>query len=112
MYMVQPVLEIFQSWLAYPHKLLPETDPDYFTSLIDTYFRRRTALSSSISGSTLEGDLTAVDTGEPIGDAPISVTITPTDGSGVPALYTAARTIPAWTPAIVFVARLNLAADC
>lgn len=103
---------IFQSWHAFPQKLLPETDPDSFTSLIDTYFRRRTALSSSVSGSTLEGWLTAADTGEPIGDASISVTITPTDGSGVSALYTVAGTILAGTESIVFGARVNLECNC
>ena len=62
-----PDLVIFQSWDAYPKKLLPETDPDSFTSLIDTYFRHRTKLSSSISGSTLQGALTAADNGQPMG---------------------------------------------
>jgi hypothetical protein len=32
---------IFQSWHVQPKKLLPETDSDSFTSLIDRYFRRR-----------------------------------------------------------------------
>jgi uncharacterized protein (TIGR03437 family) len=103
---------IFQSWHAYPKKLLPETDPDSFTSLIDTYFRRRTTLSSSLSGSTLQGALTAADTGEPIGNAPINVTISPTAGSGVPAIYTLAGTLPAGTESVVFGARINLECNC
>jgi len=107
-----PDLVIFQSWNAYPKKLLPETDPDSFTSLIDTYFRHRTTLSSSVGGSTVQGALTAVDTSQPIGNASIDVTISPTTGSGVPALYTLAGTVPAGTQTVVFGARVNLECNC
>ena len=107
-----PDLVIFQSWHPYPKKLVPETDSDSFTSLIDTYFRHRTFLSSSINGSTLQGALTAVDAGRPIGNAPIDVTISPTTGNGVPALYTLAGTAPAGTQTIVFGARVNLECNC
>jgi hypothetical protein len=107
-----PDLIIFQTWHAYPSKLLPETDPDSFTSLIDTYFRRRTTLSSSVSGSSLQGALTATDTGQPIGNASINVTISPTGGSGVPAFYTLEGTIPAGTQSVVFGARVNLECNC
>jgi hypothetical protein len=107
-----PDLVIFQSWQPYPKKLLPETDSDSFTSLIDTYFRRRTTLSSSVSGSTLQGALTAADTGQPITNALINVMISPTAGSGVPALYSVAGTLPAGTQSVVFGARVNLECNC
>ena len=103
---------IFQAWDAYPKKLLPETDPDSHTSLIDTYFRHRTTLSSSIGGSTLQGALTAADTGQPIGNASINLTISPTTGSGVPALYTLTGTVPAGTQTIVFGVRVNVECNC
>jgi hypothetical protein len=34
-----PDLVVFQSWHAYPEKLLPEKDSDSFTSLVDRYVR-------------------------------------------------------------------------
>ena len=103
---------IFQSWNDYPKHVLPESDPTTFTHLIDTYFRQRTKLASSIGGSTLQGALTAVDTSQPLGNASIDVTISPTAGGGVPALYTLAGTAPAGTQSVVFGARVNLECNC
>lgn len=107
-----PDLVIFQSWNPYPKKLLPETDPDAFTWLIDTYFRSRTTLASSISGSMLQGTLTVTDTGRPIANAPINVTASPTVGPGVPTVYTLTGTIPSGTQKIVFGARVNRECNC
>jgi uncharacterized protein (TIGR03437 family) len=107
-----PDMVIFQSWDPYPKKLLPETDSDAFTALIDSYFRRRTTLSSSITGSVIQGILTAADTGEPIADVPVDINLSPTAGAGVSALYTMAGTIPVGTQSVVFGARVNLECDC
>ncbi len=107
-----PDLVIFQSWHPYPRKLLPETDSDSFTWLIDSYFRRRTALTSSVSGQSLRGTLVSTDTGQPIANAAIDVTLSPTAGSGVPALYALSGTVPAGTQSIVFGARVNLECNC
>lgn len=103
---------IFQSWNAYPRKLLPETDSDSFTSLIDAYFRRRTTLSSAISGSVLQGALTATDTGQPIANASVGVSLAPTSGNGIPTLYTLSGALPPGTQSVVFGIRVNRECGC
>ncbi|HYL34457.1 MAG TPA: hypothetical protein VEV17_00945 [Bryobacteraceae bacterium] len=107
-----PDLVIFQSWHAYPKKLLPESDSDAFTSLIGSYFRRRTRLLSFIRDSTVQGWLVSPDDGQSIAGASISITFSPTGGSGVPAVYTLSGDVPAGTQSMVFGARVNLECNC
>jgi hypothetical protein len=107
-----PDLAIFQSWHAYPKKLLPETDSDSFTSLIDGYFRRRTALTTSIKGSALHGRLVAADTGRGIAHASVELVLSPTAGKGTPIEYVVAGNVPPGTESIVFGARVNQECTC
>jgi hypothetical protein len=106
-----PDLVIFQSWHAYPRKLLPESDADSFTSLVEAYFRRRTTLTSSVSGATLQGSLVSLD-GHAIAEAPIDISLAPQGGSGVAAVYALSGDVPAGTQSIVFGARVNLECNC
>ncbi len=99
-----PDAVIFQSWNVYPRKLLPETDPDSFTGLVGAYFRRRTALNTSIAGSVLQGALTAVDTGQPIAGALINIAGSP--------LNTITGSVPPGATSIAFGVRLNQECDC
>jgi uncharacterized protein (TIGR03437 family) len=99
-----PDAATFQSWNAYPRKLLPESDPDSFTGLVNAYFRRRTALTSSITGSLLQGSLTAADTGQPIAGALINVAGSPVN--------TLTGSVPPGATSIIFGARVNLECDC
>ena len=69
-----PDIAIFQSWHSQPRKLLPETDPDSFTHLIDSYFRIRTKLTTSIFASAMFGNLKTAQ-GTPIANAPINIEI-------------------------------------
>jgi hypothetical protein len=101
---------IFQSWHAYPKKLLPETDPDSFTSLINRYFRTRTNLSLQTSDSGLSGTLTAA--GDALPGAAIDVTAQPLTGDGVETVYRLTGTAPAGATTIVMGLRVNLECAC
>ncbi len=84
---------IFQSWYAYPQRVLPEFDPTAFTYLIDSYFRDRTKLSLNVSPSEVAGRL--VDSqGAPIASAPITLTAQAITGSGTVANYVLSGTVP------------------
>ena len=107
-----PDLVIFQSWHPYPKKLLPETDGDSFTWLVDAYFRRRTTLTLSRHSTKLEGKLIAADTGKGIAKAAINVVLSATDGKGTPTVYTAAADVPAGADTVVFGARVNQECTC
>ncbi|MDE3166187.1 MAG: hypothetical protein KGN36_10295, partial [Acidobacteriota bacterium] len=107
-----PDLVIFQSWHAYPKKLLPESDADSFPSLIDAYFRARTTLTAAVAGGSVQGILTASDSGQALANAPVAISLTPVSGSGVAAVYAAGVTAPPGTQSIIFGARVNMECNC
>ncbi len=87
---------IFQSWMPYPKKLLPESDPDSFTSLINRYARPRTSLTINPGSSEIVGKLTD-STGKAVISAPVTVVMQPSGGGGVTWTYPLAGTVPATT---------------
>ena len=106
-----PEMVIFQSWDPYPKKLLPDSDPGSFTWLINSYFRRRTTLRGDLRDSTFRGMLTT-DDGHPIANAPITLTLSPTAGDGLPSEYSIDGNVPAGAQTIVFGARINQECNC
>jgi len=90
---VIPSHVIFQSWYAYPHYALPETDPTALTYLIDSYFRQRTKLTLNVSASQASGSL-ADSQGGPIASTPITLTAQASAGSGTVANYVLSGTVP------------------
>ena len=71
-----PAQPIFASWRSYPTHVLPETDPDALTYLVDYYFRPRTILSLTYSDDQATGKLRDTQ-GNGIAGATISVTMQP-----------------------------------
>jgi hypothetical protein len=96
---------IFQSWVPYPKHVLPETDPTTFTGLIDRYYRTRTALAASLGTGSMHGKLTLRDAGNPVANAPVTVTAVPLLGTGQPSSYAVTGTIPAGTNYVTFAVR-------
>ncbi len=87
----------FESWVDRPDFLLPETKPDTFTALINRYFRPRPALSLSLkpAGGTqnITGSLSD-ETGAPLVDSAIELTMKALDGPGLVAEYTITNIVP------------------
>ena len=108
---LMPEHVVFQSWHAYPKKLLPETDSDSFTFLINRYFRTRTALTSGTAGVTLRGALTMADS-TPIEAASVRAVAVPLEGKGFETTYHATGVVPAGATAIIFGARMNTECTC
>lgn len=100
---------IFQSWNAYPRKLLPETDADSFTNLINRYFRTRTVLTAAVEGGVVSGTLAG---DGPISGAPVEVAATLVSGDGVEGQYVFEGTTPANVEQLVFGIRVNLECGC
>ncbi len=102
---------IFQSWHAYPKKLLPELSRDSFTFLINRYFRTRSKLSLSLEESLLSGSL-SLDPDTPVPNATVRFAGSPLSGDGMEAEYVVEGTTPAGVKQIVFGARINLECSC
>ena len=98
---------IFQSWHANPRKLLPEVDADSFTSLINRYFRTRTALTLESNGGSLSEA-----GGAPLAGARVGITATPIDGAGLDSDYVLDGTVPEGVKQVVLGARVNLECGC
>jgi hypothetical protein len=88
-----PDVVIFQSWNEYPHKLLPETDRDALTSLIDNYFETPTQCTCAVRNGEAFGRL-VTDRGTPVRDAAIELTIKPVASTATTAEYRRSTTIP------------------
>jgi hypothetical protein len=73
---------IFQSWNAYPKRLLPETNPESFTSLVLEYFKARTRfVGVTKTGATIAGRLHG-DDDNPVAAGPVSVEALNTRAAG------------------------------
>jgi hypothetical protein len=97
---------IFQSWEAQPRKLLPETDADAFTNLVDSYFVARTRLTIAVSANRISGRLTTLD-GKPIPHAPIDIEIRRNPVPGATETLSAKGIVPQGTTAVGFGLRIN-----
>jgi uncharacterized protein (TIGR03437 family) len=84
----------FESWETYPTHLLPETDPDAMTYMVDLYFRQRTGLSLTSAANQASGKLQDSQ-GNPIPAVPVAITLQPVSGPGIISTYTLTGTVPA-----------------
>jgi hypothetical protein len=90
---------IFESWNDRPDYVLPESNPDTFTALINRYFRTRTILSLNLI--SIDSDQTQHATGmltDPMNvalpNAAIELTMRALEGPGLVAEYSISGTVP------------------
>lgn len=107
----------FQSWHDRPDRVLPETDPDTFTALINRYFRTRTVLSLNLSPKAADGSINVTGTladvdGQPLTDGAVQLTIKALDGPGLFAEYTITGTVPTRAIRSDVGFRVNNECDC
>lgn len=108
---LQPDDVIFQSWLDYPHHVLPETKPGTFTWLIDRYFRPRTALRLDAGTASATATLTSA-RGAPVPGKALEVAATPADGPGHLSTYTLRGSVPPRATTAVVGFRVNTECGC
>lgn len=101
-----PSAAIFQSWNHHPRKLLPETNPDSFTSLIDRYFGDRTRLSLAATGHDVTGRLTT-DQGRPIPSVPLNVSLHIHNSHATTQCYKVTGNTPADASNVILGIRVN-----
>jgi hypothetical protein len=90
----RPDHAVFQSWHAYPQRLLPESDANAFTALIHRYLRPRTTVTVELRADDLmTGSLTTVE-GEPMASAEVLLAVVPSDVDGVWHEYTVSGSVP------------------
>ena len=106
---------IFQSWHDHPDRVVPESDATTFTSLINRYFRTRTALTLSLGAAggprTIAGQLTDT-AGSALGGATVNVSARQLDGPGRYAERTITGTVPAGATHVVLGVRVNTECGC
>jgi hypothetical protein len=68
-----PAQVVFQSWMPRPSRVLPETDPDTLTHLLNGYFRNRASLTVTRDSGVLHGHLLDA-SGAPIAGGHVQVT--------------------------------------
>jgi hypothetical protein len=96
----KPDQAVFQSWNDRPRGVLPATQEDRFTHLIDRYFQTRTRLKVEVGATAangsrqVSGKLTTA-AGAPVANSPLSLTATPLDGRGVLYRYVLTGVTPA-----------------
>ena len=88
-----PEIVVFQSWNPFPNKLLPETDADAMTSLIDDYFATPTRLTATFEPGFVRGELVTRD-GRAVPGASVRVAVKPRSTPGIPATYAYTGAIP------------------
>jgi hypothetical protein len=106
-----PEQVIFQSWEAFPKKLLPETDPGAFTYLIDWYFRARTRLTLSninLDPASPAWTATLRSASGPVSNATLSLSAAPIAGDGRTHAYVLSGVVPAGTQYVVLGARVAI----
>ncbi len=101
-----PDVAVFQSWHPYPRTLLPDTDSDAFTWLINRYRRIRTALTGALQGSLAGGSLRTA-TGDALARASVVVSAQATSGLGLTGTYLVSGPIPAGTTTMAMGVRVN-----
>jgi len=101
---------VFQSWNPHPIHLLPESQPNTFTHVIDRYFRERTNLSLTVSGRAA-GRLVGSG-GAPLSGAAVKLSLRPTTGAGVPAEFSLSGVVPASATSLVVGFRVNQECAC
>jgi hypothetical protein len=90
---IRPDYAIFQTWVTLPTHVLPETDPDTLTYLVNRYLRRRTALSLTSTATQVSGKL--LDSQEsPLASRSVAVTLQPVSGPGIISTYTLTGKVP------------------
>lgn len=111
----RPDYAVFQSWHDKPDHLLPDTDPDSFTSLLLRYARSRTAFDVKVRsiGDTVRiaGKLVASG-GRPVARRRVDLSVTPLSGLGPRATYSVTGTVPQDAKKAVVGVRVNTECGC
>lgn len=107
----------FQSWHDRPDYVLPETNPDTYTALINRYFRPRPTLSLSLDPEAADGSQNATGTlsdvtGAPLADSAIELTMKALDGPGLMAEYTITGAVPEGAVSAGVGFRVNIECGC
>ncbi len=101
-----PKIALFQSWNAYPTRVLPEMEQLSFTHLLLGYARPRAALQVLRNGNMLHGRLANI-AGVPVASAPLSLERLALSGPSHSARRILSGTVPTGVSQGVFVLRIN-----
>jgi hypothetical protein len=106
-----PDAVIFQSWVAHPSHLLPDTDPGAFTYLVQRYFRPRTQIDLRQVGSAIAGRLMD-ETGKPSPLARLDITGQADTGRGLTTEALLRGIVPTGARTAVLGLRVNTECNC
>jgi hypothetical protein len=108
---VSPDQVIFQSWMANPTRVLPETSPNALTYLISRYVRPRARLQVQRIGTSVVGVLTN-SRGTPLASESLTVEAVRPNGPGYLSLMSIKGLVPKGAAIAVLALRVNVECNC
>jgi hypothetical protein len=102
---------ILQSWMQFPDRMLPETQPGTMTWLVNRYVASPTRLVLRHAGSRLLGQVIN-NTDQPLAGAPVTLAAELSGASGAPVLHTRSGRVPPNARSAVLALRINVECDC
>jgi hypothetical protein len=106
-----PDQAVFQSWVAHPSHLLPDTDPGAFGYLLRRYFRSPTQIAAQLTQGTISGRLVD-ETGKPVSGAELVGTGMNDAGPGIPSQNLLRGVVPAGVRSAVLGLRIDIECEC
>jgi hypothetical protein len=106
-----PDQAVFQSWVAHPSHLFPDTDPGAFSYLLKRYFRSPTQIAAQLTQGMISGRLVD-DNGKPVPGAELVGTGMNDAGPGIPSQTSLRGAVPAGARSAVLGLRIDIECEC
>ena len=106
-----PADAIFQSWVAHPSHVLPDTQPGTLTWLVGRYLTAQSRLVLRHAGDRLEGQLTDTQ-GRAMPDATVIISALTNGEADRPPVRTLSGDVPAKATSALFALRINTECQC
>jgi hypothetical protein len=108
---IHPDQAVFQTWVVYPSRIMPESQPGTLTNLVLQYLHRPTKLTMTREGNDLVGRLTD-DHGQPIAGATLTAEAIDVGGHMAPTEREVSGIVPKDATTAMIAIRANIESSC
>jgi hypothetical protein len=102
---------VLQTWMLYPDRMLPESQPGTMTWLVNRYLAAESRLEIKLVGDRLEGRLGGTG-GGPVAGAQVMISARSSGESGPPVLHSRSGLVPPKAVAALYALRINAECVC